>query len=158
MGAPKKVHCFIAAASVFMSLYGIIDMTAASKSTPLPPDLKAEAAQLREFLTQSAGIARNMPRPFDVYVTDHAGGVWGQDPFSGGGWTEEKSSVSRRPSLVYNGCVEGGSRAVAVINNVEYVVGDQLEEKGFFVKRILPSRVLIEDRNDGSQFEVPLSE
>lgn len=162
MGSLKKAQFLIAAVSVFMSLCGIIDMTAASGSVPLPSNLKAEAAQVKAFVAQAAGIARETPRPFDVYVTDQAGGAWGQDPFSGVGWTEEKSAaksgVTGHPSLVYNGCVENGSRKVAVINNVAYLVGDQLEEKGFFVKKITSSMVQIENGSDGTKFEVPLSQ
>jgi hypothetical protein len=48
---------------------------------------------------------------------------------------------------------------VAVINNTEYVAGEPLVDKeGFFVKKISSSSVVIENRREKTEFEIPLSE
>ncbi|HSO18549.1 MAG TPA: hypothetical protein VLT88_03770, partial [Desulfosarcina sp.] len=60
-------------------------------------------------------------------------------------------------SLVYAGYIETPRRRVAIINGIEYVVGDQLDQSSYTLRQITPQQVLI----DGPQqrmLAIPLVE
>ncbi len=169
---PKKRQMIIVAAAVLFSLYGLFNL-AGSKARQHPgvmaggvtagPDAAAREGELRAFIAQtSAQLASGRPGTYDSYVVRLAESNWGRDPFSGKNWTEsesaEKDSPAPRPNFAYNGYVQRGNHRVAIINGREYMAGDQLEEKGFFVKKISSAKVMIKNRRDGSEFEVPLSQ
>jgi len=46
-------------------------------------------------------------------------------------------------SLVYSGYIETPQRRVAIINGIEYVVGDQLDESAYHVQHIAPTQVVL---------------
>ncbi len=47
---------------------------------------------------------------------------------------------------------------MAIINGYEYREGEQLEMEGYVLKKITPSYVLIENKNTGSEIEIPIQE
>ena len=158
---PKKRQVIIVAAAVLFSLYGLFDLAGGPKKGRTVPDAMARAADLKAFIAQTAvRIAGARPSVFDSYVMRLAGSNWGRNPFSGEDWMPEegkgKGGPAARPGFAYNGYVQKGNRSVAVINDREYRAGDQLEEKGFFVKKISPAKVLIKNKGEGTEFEVPL--
>lgn len=56
--------------------------------------------------------------------------------------------------LVYSGFIQVGERPVAIINGMDYQVGDTVN--GLLVERILPQAVLL--RHEGGSLEIPLEE
>ncbi len=165
MDTAKKRQNIIIVAAVLMSLYGVFDLTGPSRAKHPGPAAQAGAEDLKAFITRtSAQISGERASTYDEYVIDRAGSIWGRDPFSGKNLTgpesgsEAKDKTYPRPVFVYNGYVERDGQKVAVINNREYLAGDQLKEKSFFVKKISPARVLIKNKTEGSEFEIPLSE
>ena len=46
-------------------------------------------------------------------------------------------------SLIYSGYIETPQRRVAIINGIEYVVGDQLDQSTYKVQHIAPTRVVL---------------
>jgi hypothetical protein len=52
-----------------------------------------------------------------------------------------------------------GDKRLAIINGVEYAAGDELEQGGYMVRSITPSRVVIVSTRDSKQkFIFPLEE
>ena len=47
---------------------------------------------------------------------------------------------------------------MAIINGVEYKVGEPLDVKGYFLKNISAARVVIENRGTKATLNVPLQE
>jgi hypothetical protein len=41
---------------------------------------------------------------------------------------------------------------------LEYRVGEQLEMEGYVLKQVTPSKVLIVNKNTGSEVEIPIQE
>lgn len=88
---------------------------------------------------------------------------WERDPFY---VLPEEDAVSttdtaakRGPgTLKYTGYLEFGDTRMAIINGVEYRMGERLEKGGGMVKRITPGQVIIESANTGERFAVPYSE
>lgn len=90
------------------------------------------------------------------------------DPFYGGGAVVAQDDGRGLPpgeaaaQLVYSGFIRVGTKILAVINGIEYAVGDALAEGGYQVKAIDRTFVLLE-RTDGStgrrlSRRVPLAE
>ena len=46
-------------------------------------------------------------------------------------------------SLIYSGYIETPQRRVAIINGIEYVVGDQLDQSTYKVQHIAPTQVVL---------------
>jgi len=165
IGAGKRQGIILSVMALVI-LYGIYNLIVASKVKPAEPDANLSAADLQSFISQTtATIGGKMPSAFDMYVASRAGSMWESNPFYRKGGAEDSSrsrskEIAPRQSLfVYSGYIETGSRKVAVINDTEYVSGDPLADKeGFFVKKISPSSVVIEDRKEKTEFEVPLNE
>ena len=51
-----------------------------------------------------------------------------------------------------------GLKQIAIINGLEYRVGEQLEMEGYVLKRVTPSKVLIVNKNTGSEVEIPIQD
>jgi len=47
---------------------------------------------------------------------------------------------------------------MAIINNVEYRINEELMEEGYVLKQITPSKVTIYDKNSGNSIEIPIQE
>ncbi len=60
--------------------------------------------------------------------------------------------------IIYSGYVDSGKKKLAVINGLEYRVGEQLEMEGYILKGITPSKVLIVNKNTGNEMEIPIQE
>ncbi len=161
----KKRQGIILSVMALVVIYGFYSLIIASRVKPAP-NSNMKAAELQSFITQtSATIGSEMPSAYDIYVASRAGSAWENNPFYRKGPTEDfrrsrsKDNPSMQSLFVYSGYIETGTRKVAVINDTEYMTGDPLvDKKGFFVKKITPSSVLIENRNEKTEFKVPLSE
>ena len=64
-----------------------------------------------------------------------------------------------RPNFSYTGFMQMGDKRFAIINGFEYAPGDQLQEGGYKVSSVTPSKVVIVS-TDGSnrKFTFPLEE
>jgi hypothetical protein len=59
---------------------------------------------------------------------------------------------------MYSGYVDSGKKKMAVINGLEYSVGEQLETGGYVLKKITATKVIIKNRNTGSELEISIQE
>jgi hypothetical protein len=60
-------------------------------------------------------------------------------------------------ALVYSGYIETSGRRVAIINEIEYVVGDQLDQSSYTLRQITPQQVVVSTPQQ-RMLAVPLSE
>jgi hypothetical protein len=143
-------------------LYGLYDLTVASNGRHTAPTANMRPGGLQSFVAQTTmDIGKNAPSAYDIYVTNRAGRRWVRNPFSGPASLVSRGSkdnVDQQSLFIFNGYIETGSRAVAIINNSAYLVGDALDAEGYFVKKISPASVRIENRKEKTEFEVPVSE
>jgi hypothetical protein len=89
---------------------------------------------------------------------------WGKNPF----WKKDlykewgnregvaKSGVLAK--IIYSGYVDSGKNKMAIINGLEYRLGEELELEGYVLKQITPSSVLIFNKYTGNKEEIPLQE
>ena len=118
--------------------------------------------------TSITGITKDLGKDiitdFDAYVIRRMEADWGKNPF----WKKDlykewgnregvaKSGVLAK--IIYSGYVDSGKNKLAVINGLEYRVGEQLELEGYVLKQITPSSVLIFNKYTGNKEEIPLQE
>ena len=118
--------------------------------------------------TSSTGITKDLGKDkitdFDAYVIRRMEADWGKNPF----WKKDlykewgnregvaKSGVLAK--IIYSGYVDSGKNKMAIINGLEYRVGEQLELEGYVLKQITPSSVLIFNKYTGNKEEIPLQE
>ena len=110
-------------------------------------------------------LAKTKAAGFDIYIAARAESEWGKSPFWEkasyrefvGKETKETSGVETA-KIIYSGYVEAGRKRVAIINGWEYEAGESLDIKGYLLKSISPSRVLIVNRNTFTEFYVPIQE
>nr|HPQ51529.1 hypothetical protein [Alphaproteobacteria bacterium] len=60
--------------------------------------------------------------------------------------------------IIYSGYVDTGKSKLAVLNGIEYRIGEELKEEGFVLKKIMSSKVVIFDKRAGNNLEIPLQE
>ena len=118
--------------------------------------------------TSSTGITKDLGKDkitdFDAYVIRRMEADWGKNPFwkkdSYKAWATRDGAVSGSvlAKIIYSGYVDSGKNKLAVINGLEYRVGEQLELEGYVLKQITPSSVLIFNKYTGNKEEIPLQE
>jgi hypothetical protein len=118
--------------------------------------------------TSSTGITKDLGKDkitdFDAYVIRRMEADWGKNPF----WKKDlykewgnregvaKSGVLAK--IIYSGYVDSGKNKMAIINGLEYRLGEELELEGYVLKQITPSSVLIFNKYTGNKEEIPLKE
>ena len=61
-------------------------------------------------------------------------------------------------SFTYTGYLQAGKKKIAVINGLEYLIGEEIEPGGFIAREIYPDRVVIEMKGQKQKIIVPLVE
>jgi len=156
----KKRQGIIVGVLALVILFGLYNIIITSKVKLASPNAAQRASELQSFVTQTtATVGSEMPSAYDMYVASRAGSPWENNPFSRkGGESVSRDLASMRSLFIYSGYIETGGRRVAVINDADYMAGEPLEKEGFYLKKISPSSVLIENRREKTMFEIPISE
>ncbi len=153
----------IAALFVVYAAYELLFSSPTSKNITIN-DKQLEISNLVDSLnndlikdTQSAGM--------DAYVIARAEANWQKNPFWNRSLYKEWAAIQgvtgggvSATKIIYSGYVDAGIIKIAIINGLEYRVGEQLEMVGYVLKLITPSKVLIVNKNTGSEVEIPIQE
>ena len=150
-------------------LYAVFDFLSPNKKDS-GLDMVQKTSELNTFVTELAGsLEKETAKNLGTIIFSRAEKEWTQDPFLNGNafkaWTESKTikakdeeSAVQGIEFIYSGYLEVGSKRMAIINGIEYNEGEVLDVKGYVLKSISPSRVLIENRGIGAAVNVPLQE
>jgi len=122
--------------------------------------------ELNSFITETfAGISRALLTPDDREILMQAATQWETDPFvrSTAPLTRKRKSEPRRTpvetaGITYSGYIKMGNRYLAIINGMEYEVGDRLEPEGHVVSLISPEKIVIRLRGKSELISLPLKE
>ena len=106
-----------------------------------------ELEALNTFITKVADKTQSGPSKKQAYVLNKAQTAWKQDPLVQLEAKKVKVDTGPEPVLdtriQYTGYLEMGDTRLAIINGMEYEIGDRLEPGGFVIRRILPNRVMV---------------
>lgn len=156
MDKKKKRQTILLVFTAIAVCYGIYSMVVPGvrykKAVP-----QIHTKELHAFAVQTTSeLTTYMPLPFDIYVLSRAESKWDNNPFS---WKAGFKSKNKTPEALmfnYTGFIESNNHIVAVINAMEYQSGEELEKEGFFVKKITPLYILIENKLENTKIKIPL--
>jgi hypothetical protein len=140
-----------------------------SGPSQVTPETALPAPSVDSFVQDiSANLARLTASQNDAHIIKAAQQAWEQDPFtqlapaSAAGpdpeETLETENLADEAEFVYAGFVEMGPQRLAVINGMEYAVGEELEPGGYVLEQILPAQVEIFVRDMETSIVIPLQE
>ena len=161
----KREIIILAIAALFVLYAGYEYLIAAPANKKIITSTSAESVNIN---TSSTGITKDLGKDkitdFDAYVIRRMEADWGKNPF----WKKDlykewgnregvaKSGVLAK--IIYSGYVDSGKNKMAIINGLEYRLGEELELEGYVLKQITPSSVLIFNKYTGNKEEIPLQE
>ncbi len=83
---------------------------------------------------------------------------WVRDPYRAPKITKEEQEKQLSVSFSYTGYIKSGKKKIAVINGLEYKIGEEIDPGGFVAREIYPDRVIIEAKGQKQKLIVPLVE
>lgn len=134
-----------------MGVYGLADHFVLSRGSDDTEALAQKAEQELETYASTASarlaVAKIKDRGHMEYLISRAEADWTRDPFRAESAKAvedtETDSDAKAPELVYSGFIRAGNRFLAVVNGMEYRVGEMLNELGYKVEKITPSQVVL---------------
>jgi len=170
----EKRQAIILGIMVLVVLYGAYDFLFGRSPKKVEVTSVRKVEDVGTILTQVVGgMKAASPSPAMVYAISRAEERWLKDPFlerrayrdffrtrvavpvEGGKVLPE----SKKPSFKYSGYVNSGGKEIAIINGLEYTIGDSLvDAPGYVVKTIDPQKVVLENTLERERMEVPINE
>lgn len=152
----------IAALFVLYAVYEYLIAGPASKKVKT----SADPAEINTFVSElTSNLIKDNLAAVDAYILGRAEADWQKNPFwereSYKAWAAREGAAGgsgASAKIIYSGYVDSGNKKMAVINGLEYRIGEQLEMEGYVLKSITPSKVLIVNKNTGSEVEVSIQE
>lgn len=144
-------------------LYGIYEVIFAAPARKKAAKVQTEVSAVNTAVITTA-LLNNSVNSTNAFIIGKAESNWRKDPFlersSYKEWAirESSANASKTAKIIYSGYVDAGKKKMAIINGVEYSVGEKLEMEGYILKNITPSKVRIENRNTGSELEITIQE
>lgn len=137
-----------------------------SKTKTIIDDSNQNLSDLKNFVIGAAtNLSNETITAADRYIIDQAEKVWPQDPFlkTGSLLTSEPFKASAEVTvqtvqISYTGFLQTSDALIAIVNGTEYETGDQLNESGYYVKKILPSKIVLGIENNPDTITLPLDE
>ena len=149
----NKREILIIVVAVVIGIYGLLDyfVITGKVMNGEGEKLAAEIGKINTF-AESAGSnltavrAKNNFQDMD-YLISKAESKWDNDPFLIYGPADieldETILVEEIAELSYTGFIRAGRKALAVINGMEYTIGEILKDVGYKVFKITSSRVVL---------------
>ncbi len=158
----KKREKIIVALMLIALLYGVYSFVSPrpSQNPNVPADqrlagVKALSSQVAEDLKKDTLTET------EKYVLERAEAEWPSDPFLGEKLSSSPQSARGAGGLPsdfnYSGYVDVGRKRLAIINGMEYQVGEQLQSGGYIVQSIDPEKVVLEDIGKRGYLILPYS-
>jgi hypothetical protein len=170
MGNLSRRQIIILGLMVLVVLYGLYSLVGVSRTKKATEeDVTQKVTELKTFInTVTMAMGKESQTPVDTYITSMAKAVWQNDPFlerkSFREWAKlkepgkEEGAGAKKIVFNYTGYIEAGKRKLAIINGAEYGIGEPLDVEGYVLKAILPSKIVVENRVDKTNVDVPFQE
>jgi len=159
----SKREQIILAAVLVALLYAAYTFYSGPSSQKTNVAAEKELAGVKALSTQlSDELKKDSLTDNERYILERAEAEWSTDPFlekklSSAPVSARGAAGAQSNDFVYSGYLEVNQRRLAVINGMEYVVGEQLESGGYIVKSIDPEKVILEDIGKGGQITLPFT-
>ncbi|QTA86856.1 hypothetical protein [Desulfonema magnum] len=164
MSTREKIIVICALLAVVYGAYSFFPRT----SPPVPVgNSETKSEELNKFVLEVAGKLANKDfSNFDNYILEQAAGQWKEDPFLASGLSVESEppvvkaeKLARELSLTYSGYLIMGNKILAIINGMEYEVGEALAGHGeCIVRNISPLETEIGIKGSKEKIIIPIEE
>jgi len=115
-------------------------------------DIKTLLAEMSQYAKQ-VGSVDNI-----LYTMSRADLAWPRDPFLYEDLASAASVEGQKTKFNYTGFVMLGSKRLAVINGIEYQIGESIAGVDFILKAINPNDVVLENLVNRSRLSIPIQE
>jgi len=151
---------------VLVILYGGYDFFFASKSNIDIRSPEKNEELLDKFVTDVAvKLKKKDISEADKHIIARAKDEWTKDPFARMELPQESEVTQERieasaltSNFTYSGYMEMGSQRLAVIDGMEYMVGEELESSGYIINNISPTQVVIGIKGTKQTIMLPVQE
>jgi hypothetical protein len=151
---------------IIVAAYGGYTYFSNSGTRTIIDNSKQNLSELKKFVIGAAtSLSNEYISATDRYIIDQAEKVWPQDPFLQAGTRltsepfEARAEVTvQTVQISYTGFLQTSDALIAIVNGTEYETGDQLNETGYYVKRILPTKIVLGIENNPDTIILPLDE
>ena len=167
MAKLEKRQIIILGLTALVILYAAVDFLMPKKKDT-SASLQQQTEDLNSFITTlSTGMGKDTSKNLRPLIFSRAEREWTRDPFldetSYKSWVQVKVPIKEgaaapRIEFVYAGYLEVDKKMIAIINGVEYTEGETLDIKGYLLKSVSPTRVVIENSANRTLLNVPLQE
>jgi hypothetical protein len=159
----KKREIVILVIAALFVLYAVYVYLIAGHLTGKKAAASAESVKTETFVTGLADdLNKNKISDFDNYIIQRTAVEWRKNPFLKRdlyrAWMAKDGGGGTAVKIIYSGYVDSGKKKMAVLNNLEYRIGEELKEEGYVLKQIMPSKVVIFDKRTGNNLEIPIQE
>ena len=161
----SKREKIILSAALLAVLYVVYSLFIASPSKPPSVDTEKKKTELTKVISDVSGnLSKEALDKADIYIIVSAEAEWTSDPFSKTVLPKKSKARKRdkplkqKVSFTYSGYVEMGDKRLAIINGIEYEIGEELELAGYIVEKIEPFKVVIRARKGQRRIIVPVKE
>ncbi len=136
-----------------IGIYGLMDYLILSKSVEsttgeILAQEKLDIDTFAETASVSLTAISTITQEKDMsYLLARLESEWNKDPFISIDpdmeVEPEENQEKDVPELVYSGFVKIGNKLMAVINGMEYMIGETLKDISFKIKKITPGKVIL---------------
>ena len=162
MSKREKIILFLMALSIVYGFY-VFYIEAPAKKVAIGKNSKLES--LNKFISHVAALTKESLSEIDSYIIEKAPKQWDKDPllssdseFQFKAENTEADLSAFKVNIKYTGYLKMGAKNIAILNGLEYEVGEELENSGFIVRKIYPERVIIEIKGKQKEIAIPLEE
>ena len=167
MAKLEKRQIIILGLTAIVILYAAVDFLW-PKKRDTAADLQRQTEELSSFIaTLTAGAGKDTSKILRPLIFSRMEREWTRDPFldetSHKSWVQAKVPVKQETAapkieFVFSGYLEVDKKKIAIINGSEYTEGEALDAKGFVLKSVSPTQVVIENSATRALLNIPLQE
>ncbi len=158
----KREQIILGIMAAVVVIGGIMMIADRRQKSSVSVDETVKIQELQTFVTDmTQKLNTNDLTDKDAYIIRKATSPWLRDPFSTEDLPNEadvkKAGAEKEITFSYTGYIQIGNSLIAVINGVEYGVGEELGEPGYVVESISSKKVIVKARNR-KMIELPLED
>jgi len=162
MSKREKIIVFLMVLSLVYGFY-VFYIEAPAKKGTLEKNSKLES--LNKFISHIANLTKESLSEIDSYIIEKAPKQWDKDPllssdtkFQFKAENTEEALSALKINIKYTGYLKMGAKNIAILNGLEYEEGEELENSGFIIRKILPDQVILEIKGKQKEITIPLEE
>jgi hypothetical protein len=155
IGKREKIILGVMAVAILYGMFTLVAGRGVKKILNISPAVKTNEIQALASDATNA-ISKDALSVSEAYALSRIEADWRQDPFYEKKAYSEMLQTAKADTKIaakvvsfsYTGYMEYNGRLMAIINGLEYAVGEALDVPGYILRSISPAKVTIENKAD----------